>query len=84
MTHMNLNDEAFEDWVREFYCNMFDVKDDGFKSYDRGKTVSVDTDRIGTLIQLQRPDHPCYPFPNPENIEYHKNEVATALCGGTN
>lgn len=81
MTLMNLNDEAFEDWFREFYCNMFDVADDGFKSYVHGKTIFVDADRIGALIQLGRPNHPYYPFPDPENIEYHKNEVAKVLCG---
>ena len=70
MILMNLIEEAFEDWVQEFYCKMFDVTNAGFKTYVRGKTLLVDADRIGSLLKLRRPEHPNYPFPDPQNIEY--------------
>ena len=81
MILMNLINECFEDWVREFYCNMFEVTAIGFKTFVRGKTLSVDANKIATLFNLRRLVNPFYPFPNPDNVEVQANEVATVLCG---
>ena len=81
MILMNLINECFEDWVREFYCNIFDVISNGFKTYVRGKTLYVDANRIATLLNLRRPTPRSYPFSDPNNIVIQANEVATVLCG---
>ncbi|RWR73459.1 hypothetical protein CKAN_00173800 [Cinnamomum micranthum f. kanehirae] len=78
---MNLIDECFECWVREFYCNIFDATSSGFSTYVRGKTLTVDANRITTLLNLRRPIPRSYPIPNPDNIVIETNEVATVLCG---
>ncbi|RWR77718.1 hypothetical protein CKAN_00621900 [Cinnamomum micranthum f. kanehirae] len=81
MILMNLINECFEDWVREFYCNIFDVSDSDFKTYVRGKTLHVNANKIATLLNLRRPTARSYPFADAENIEIQGNEVATVLCG---
>ncbi|XXG62247.1 hypothetical protein AAC387_Pa05g0647 [Persea americana] len=81
MILMNLIDECFEDWVREFYCNIFDVTSSGFKIYVRGKTLSVVANRIVTLLNLRRPAPRSYPLSDLDNIVIQANEVATVLCG---
>ncbi|RWR73042.1 hypothetical protein CKAN_00129200 [Cinnamomum micranthum f. kanehirae] len=78
---MNLIDECFECWVREFYCNIFDATSSGFNTYVRGKTLIEDANRIATLLNLRRPVPRSYPIPNPDNIVIETNEVATVLCG---
>lgn len=78
---MNLNNECFENWVREFYCNMYDVNNSGFKTYVRGKTLTVDANSIATLLSLQRPVHISYPTNDLDNMMMQANEVATELCG---
>lgn len=81
MILINLINEAFEDWVREYYCNMFDVTNASFKTYVQGKTLSVDANNIGSLLKLRKPKHSHYPFPDPDNHEYQMNELATVHCG---
>eukprot|EP00268_Persea_americana_P034958 TRINITY_DN3454_c1_g2_i1.p1 TRINITY_DN3454_c1_g2~~TRINITY_DN3454_c1_g2_i1.p1 ORF type:complete len:152 (-),score=19.87 TRINITY_DN3454_c1_g2_i1:484-939(-) len=81
MILVNLIDECFEDWVWEFYCNIFDVTSSGFKAYVWEKTLSVDANKIATLLNLRRPAPRSYPFSDSDNIVIQANEVATVLCG---
>lgn len=84
VTLSSLRNECFEDWVREFYCNMYDVDVDkiSFKTYVRGKTLSVDADKIATLLNLNRPAHRIYPFHSQGDVVFQGDGVATILCGG--
>lgn len=73
--------DVFKDCVREFYYNMYNVFQDSFKTYFRAKTITVSPYSIGELLEVQRPPNSNYPFPDPANVEMHKNDVVTALCG---
>lgn len=65
--------------MREFYCNMFEVIGYGFKTYVRGQTLFVDANKIAKLLNLRRLANPSYHFPNPDNIEVQKEDMASLM-----
>lgn len=78
---MDMKNDVFKDWVREFHCNMHEVYQNNFKTYVQRKTITVTPDSITELLEVQRPPNPYYLFPDLENVEMHKNDAATTLCG---
>ena len=61
---LSLTGKVNVSWLKEFYANMDKNRSTAFEfhSWVRGFQITIDADFWSEFLEIERPEHPVYPF----------------------